>query len=114
MEGICPSKQKPHSGIYAIYKGKEIITEVSVQHIINFTPDLNGQPRIKGTLIIQSFKPEYHDKQFILELNEKIMGRVRITMQPMSSGDMDLITTQYDIWFEDSFWASGIEWFKSL
>jgi hypothetical protein len=107
-------KTKTAFGYLRDIKGKEIITEVSVHISLISPPDLNGQPRIKGTLIIQSFKPEYHDKQYILELNEKIMGRVRITMQPMASGDMDLITTQYDIWFEDSFWASGIEWFESL
>ena len=95
-------------------EGKEIITEVSVHLSIISPPALHGQPKIKGTLIIQSFKPEYHDKQYILEFNEQIKGRVRITMQPMSGGDMDLITTQYDIWFEDPFWASSIEWFESL
>jgi hypothetical protein len=107
-------KTKTVTGYLRDIKGKEIITEVSVHISIISLPDLHGQPRIKGTLIIQSFKPKYHDKKYILDLNKNITGRVRITMQPMSSGDMDLISTQYDIWFEDSFWTSGTEWFESL
>ena len=105
---------KTVSGYLRDIQGEEIVTEVSVHITLISPPDLHGQPGLKGTLIIQSFKPEYHDKQYILELNNKTKGRVRITMQPMSGGDMNLITTQYDIWFEDTFWTSGNEWFESL
>ena len=109
-----PIKTKAVSGYLRDIESKEIITEVLVHISLISPPDLHGQPRINGTLIIQSFKPEFNDKQFILFFSEKISGRVRITMQPMSSGDMDLITTQYDIWFEDPFWVSNIEWFESI
>ena len=105
---------KTVSGYLRDIKGEEIITEVSVRLSIISPTDLHGQPGIKGTLIIQDFKPEYHDQQYILDIKKEIKGRVRITMQPMSGGDMDLITTQYDIWFEDSFWTSNIGWFESL
>ncbi len=109
-----PNKTLTIPGCLRDIESKEIITEVSVHLSLIPPPILHGQPRIKGTLIIQSFKPEYNDKQFILELSKAITGRVRITMQPMSGGDMDLINTQYDIGFEDPFWASNIGWFESL
>ena len=107
-------KTKTVFGYLRDIESKEIITEVSVHMSLISPPDLHRQPRIKGTLIIQGFKPEYNDKQYILELNKEISGRVRITMQPMSSQNMNLINTKYDIWFEDSFWVSSIKWFESL
>ena len=109
-----PIITKTVSGMLRDIKSKEIITEVLVHLSLISSPEQDKQPGIEGTLIIQDFKPEYHDKQYILNINEKVSGRVRITMQPMSGGDMDLITTQYDIWFEDPFWTSGVEWFDSL
>ena len=107
-------KNKIIPGYLRALNSREIIVEVSVHLSLTSPPDLHGQPRLKGTLIIQNFNPEYHDKEYILYFNEKISGKVRITMQPISSGDMDLIGTQYDIWFEDSFWTSSIEWYESL
>ena len=95
-------------------KSKEIITEVLVHMSIILPPAPNAQSRIKGSLMIQNFKPEYNDRQFFLELSKEITGRVRTTMQPMSGGDIDLINTEYDIRFEDSIWSSNIGWFESL
>jgi hypothetical protein len=80
-----------------------------------FSPhDLNGQPRNRRTLIIQSIKPEYDGKQYFFVLYQGIKGRVRITMKQMPSRGMDLINTQYDTWFEDPFWDSNPEWFECL
>lgn len=103
------SKQtKRVSGHLLDLDSKEIVTEVAVE-IILFPPDPAGQYAIKGTLIVKGYKPEYHDKVYILKLND-FSDRVRLTLQPL----FNVPATRFDVWFEGSSWHTDIEWFDAL
>ena len=93
---------------------KEIVTQASVRLSLVSPIYTNKKPEIKGSLVIEGFKPGFKDRQYILKFNDKVSGRVRLTLQPMSGRDMDLSNTRCDIQFEDSFWYSSTEWFESL
>ena len=90
---------------------KKIITESTVDIVLTSPPKPDGQHSLKAVLIINGHKPELHNKQYLLNLNDKISGIVRITLQDFF---MQGIETRFDVWFEDPAWHSNINWFVSL
>lgn len=105
------NQKKRIKGFLLDIDSKEIISESMVD--ISLIPPLNPgrQPSLIGTMIINRFKPQFHDKQYLLKLSDKTSGKIRITMQPVS---MLGTKTLFDIWFEDPAWHSSIDWFEAL
>jgi hypothetical protein len=91
---------------------KEIVTEATVEISLFTTPD--KQAEIKGTITTKGFTPLLQDKSYILKLNERISGRVRMIMQPVTTWDFDPSLTRFKVFFEDNVWNANIEWFESL
>ena len=108
-------KSKIVKGYLLDPKSTKIVVEALVRLSLISPRFTNKQPEIKGSLLIEGFKPGFNGNQYILKFNDKVSGRVVLKVQPRSSLDMDLIDTRCDIYFGgDSFWYSSIEWFESL
>ncbi len=96
-------------------ESKKILADGTVDISVSSPPAPAGKPRIRGTITTKGFNPPLSDKSFILKINEKTSGSVRITIKPIHPlREVDPTTTQFDVLFEDSVWYKRLEWFKSL
>jgi hypothetical protein len=108
--GNVSTQTKRVSGHLLDLDSKEIISEAAVEILLISPSDPADIPLIKGTLILKGYKPEFHDKVYILKLNDGFSDRVRITLQPLYNAP----ATRFDVWFEGSSWHTSIEWFNAL